>query len=481
MQKSPSTPSRPINPLIFLYLSGVLILLSVVNLASGFSLPIFLLLALLSLPLIIYRPLLGVLASLFTMILFERWFALVPFVFQDITIKIYPLDIFLFGSLLIAALRLPVGSTTSIPKNLRVVFFLYELIVVVVAAVSALRGADIEVVFSGVKNFAGYPLLAVLTAMVFKEPEDLRKLVKVFLFGGILTLVFFGIAVVTGHGVWTEFAPLSTTGERLFSIPHTLYASIAFLLLVSGSAHNVFTGRMKFFAPVLAFVLLVPIILSLHRHLWLGLIVGSIALVSASSISRGLRIARVSLMPVLLIAVAVGALVLVAPLDGVNQEWYALKERAMSLLELSHYRDVSSEWRALSWAEAVDVWLGAPIFGSGLDQSLSFEFEGAEQFTLVRDLHNDPLIILTQLGLLGFGCWITIFVLTLRNLRYHLENQELEWMRTTYVAVMILTITASIFSSYFQANVLIVPFWVLVGALWALASSQKSTKISGEF
>lgn len=462
----------PVDPLIFSLLSGVFVLIALLNLFVGFSLPFFVLLTLIALPFMIKRPVLAALASLLVMIVFERWFSLVPIVIQDVALKIYPIDVFLFGSLLIAALQLPRATFQRIPAKYLRMFILYELFIVIVAGVSLLQGGDVSLVLSGLKNFAVYPLIAPLVAVAFASKQSLEKLWSTLLYGGLFVFVFFLIALALGGGVWTEFTPLSTTGERMFSIPHTLYALIAVVLLISGYVTSAFPKHWASWTPSVALMLLIPVAFSLQRHLWLGFGVAAIVLLAVTTFQQKLRLTRLYALIVVLIA-TLGILYGVVSTGGatMSQNLYALQQRSVSLLSLSHYRDVSAEWRALSWEGAVNAWAQSPVLGVGFGEVVRFEFEGQEQSIYVRDLHNDPLAVLTQFGAVGFVLWVAAFAVCLPRALTVQQDATKEWIRVSALAIMGMILAASVFSSYFQANILIIPFWITLGALWSVTNA----------
>lgn len=424
----------------------------------------------------------GIYATVFLLVVFERFYTLQPLLIGKETYHVYPLDIVvaaIFFRVFLELLSKRIRLSLTIPMGFLLAFFVY---------VSFRFGFDIlnssdrslSVAFSTWKNYVFYGGIAMLTAILFQMKEHIFRFSR-FLCAGILVIfIFLAIGIMRGEGLWTEYTPLSTSGHRILAFPHAFYFSIAFLIgtvlfiHLRRSLRGVWRCVFLFAYPAL----LIGILGSLMRHLWLGIFVALISsmilfrketLLSMWSILR--TYALVTVLFVSLSCTVFLVLSSVAPSTESTQIFKVLGERLTSLGNAS---DTSIAWRGVVWKNAFNEFSGNPIFGTGFGNRVSVEMDGYQDYVEIRNMHNSWLALLVQSGIFGFS----LLVLFLGSLLVRVVHVSRRWavpdsFKLMEIALSTILIFCSIvfFSQpYLETNLLSLVFWVSSGLLLGIDS-----------
>ena len=137
--------------------------------------------------------------------------------------------------------------------------------------------------------------------------------------------------------------------------------------------------------------------------------------------------------------------------------------------------DSSFGWRMTVWQTGLQLWLTQPIFGTGLGLSV----QGLHDITWfnipMRDVHNNYLGILIQLGIIGFlfvVAWFISIIKTLSRLwkeRNHLSLFEQRLLFTVISWVVLFLIIFSI-SVYWDLNLFVIWWWIALAVVRWLSS-----------
>ena len=453
------------NLLAYLYLAGFIIL----GMAWGFSPLIYALFLLAAMIFVLPSHFLGLQLIIFSTMIFERWFALQPLVTEYSIYKIYPLDLIIIWAL-VGWLINQIWRRKNIiifgwTEKLLLAFMVLTGIYLITSLFNI--NADPEVSGSTFKNYAFYPLLYFLTIYSVQTKEQFKNILHLILFTGVLIIGFLVIGLFRGEGLWTEFTPLSTLGIRFLAGTHAFYLMIAALIALSLLAFDRF--RYKGLTTLIIIVWLSGIALSLMRHLWLALLVGLIFILVLVPITNRKNLIKLSIrsgsLIITLIVVAV-LLVNLFSLDNfsevLNSSYKVISERIASVFTSAN--DTSINWRLNFWQAAKNSWLENPILGLGFGQKLPLELGDWQTFEEIRNIHNSPLAIAIQMGLIG----ITLFGLFLlaeisAGFKYIFKNEELKPYYLGLLAALTAIFSASLFQPYLETNLTGIFFWILLG------------------
>src|SRR3989344_8774587 len=174
------------------------------------------------------RPKAGLSAILILTVLFERFFTLEALQFGRSIIKLYPLDMVLFGVYGGMLAKIFLNRTPFLWKQTDVWLMGFFVLATLYFGASffGFGNNTFAVAFSTWKNYVFYGMLFFVVPILCEKIDDLRQLIRYFLFAVIVGIVFVIIGVVKGNGLWTEFTPLSTEGVRLLAFPHAFYFSL---------------------------------------------------------------------------------------------------------------------------------------------------------------------------------------------------------------------------------------------------------------
>lgn len=401
---------------------------------------------------------------------FERQFTLSGLVMDKAVYKLYLLDLVLIFSFLATAI-------SQLRKRTKILFGWPEILLGVFMALVTIYltvslfdiNAEFAVAFSSFKNYFFYPLIYFLVILIIDSREKLKGFINLLLLVAVGLIGFIAIGFLNGAGLWTEFTPLSTGGVRYLAGTHALYMLFALLIAAALLFHN--RIRSPFLAiGIMAFWSL-GIGASLMRHLWLALAVGLATLLILME-----KPARISLKNYAVkIFLAVGSLAVVAIMffsltfysadySSLSRTASSFGDRLISLTDLS--ADISASWRTDLWRDAQNLWKENPAFGIGLGKSLLIDWGEYKNFEEIRNIHNSPLSIMVQMGLVGLASWLAFIVAVFwfcRNSIY--LDDDLKPYYLGIASGIAAFLIASLFQPYLETNLLGLWLWLFLGLL----------------
>lgn len=455
------------NIMAYLYIGGFIIL----GMTIGFSPIIYGLFLIMSLIFILPSYLLGIYIIIFMTMIFERWFSLSPLITDYSIYKLYPLDIIMIIAFLGWLINQVRSSTNKIffkwPEKILAIFIIVNVIYLIKSFFEV--NADAEVAFSSFKNYAFYPLLYFLIIYSVQTKKQLKNVVHLILLAGVAIISFIIIGLMRGEGLWTEYTPLSTAGVRFLAGTHAFYLMIAVLISLSLLAFDRFKN--KGFVSMIIIIWLAGITMSLMRHLWLSFFAGLLILLALIPITNRKNLIRSSFKSGAIIITVTTIVLLIVNLfplynfsQTVNDSYQVINQRIISIASGS--QDTSINWRINFWNAAKKSWLESPVTGLGFGKKLPLDLGEWQTFEEIRNIHNSPLAITIQMGLIGISLF-GLFVLTstLGNLKYILKSEELKPYYFGLLAATIAVLFASLFQPYLETNLTGIFLWILLGLL----------------
>ena len=410
-------------------------------------------------------PIAGVAAAVSVTMLWERFFTLTPFAVGDTLYKIYPLDIVLLATALAVLVRLRSRELKALKfESLDRVIIVWIGVVTAVFVYSTLFLAEskIELAFSTWKNYAFYALLYFLIRYLVQHKHDFALLLRTILWSGVGILGFVAVGIALGQGLWTEFTPLSTEGTRLLAPTHAFYLTIPFMLLLFKSEIKRYAREFLQYRGVLLWAWGIGVLVSLARHLWVSL---AAQLGGAYMRAQEVRFTIDTYVkkPVAIIAVigslAIGFLALNPSFDTDLQVVDQGKALVLRFSSFFSTGDVSFDWRKALWQESLRQYAQSPWLGIGFGREVTFPLPGYVYTTEARNLHNSPLGMLLQGGLITIA---SFGIMLLAAWRLYQDNRE----KTLPYALMLGGfLINSIFGTYFEINLLVVFFWLILGLM----------------
>ena len=455
--------------LAYLFLAGVIIL----SIWYGLSPVTYVIFAITAAVFILpsyYYLGLGIILSL-TMV-FEKFFTLQPLILDRQVYKLYPLDIVMV--LIIIAWIINFRFGRKKPKLFfgapEKVFLLFVIAVSLYLVRSIFDpNSQFLVAFSSFKNYAWYPLLYLITIYSIQDENKIKSFAHLILLNGAFILFFVLLGLVQGQGLWTEFTPLSTAGTRLLAATHAFYLTIAFMIGISLWAFK----RIKKdkLALTIMGLWLIGIVGSLMRHLWLSLAIALIFIYSLMPQENQVRLRNYILKSVLIIAAAVSVIFLIvniAPNINFAQSIYSplagLETRLVSFSQANS--DSSVTWRLDLWNNAKNIWLSNPIIGVGFGKEILIESGDWQSFEEIRNMHNSPLAILVQMGVVGAVLLFTFIALVIaKSWPYIFSDPELKPYYLGILGAIVALLVASLFQPYLETNLMGIFLWLLLGLL----------------
>jgi O-antigen ligase len=447
---------------------GLCLIISIVFTPSPI---IYLLLLAVAALFVIPEPLLGLGLIISLTMIFERFFTLQTLTVDDTIYKIYPLDI-VIGTMLIGIIahyrhtRERVALIWQLPEKLLALFVVFGLAHFILSLTTF--GADTAVAFSTFKNYALYPLLYFAVLALVKDARSLRYLMRTILATAVALIIFIAIGAIRGEGLWTEFTPLSTEGVRILAGTHAFYLSIATLITISLIAYQKL--RYPALTTAIISIWLIGIAGSLMRHLWLALLVALATLfilipkdAKKNSLKHGIYSTLV-----IISVICIGTwMVILVPTVDVGQQATATLDVVSERLESINNTttDTSASWRLELWKNALKAWSENPIIGIGFGQSLPLELGDWQTTEEIRNIHNSPLAILVQMGIIGFGLFagfvISVVAKSYQSLRTHPDAPYYFGI----IAALALLLFSSLFQPYLETNLTAIFLWLLLGLL----------------
>ena len=151
-------------------------------------------------------------------------------------------------------------------------------------------------------------------------------------------------------------------------------------------------------------------------------------------------------------------------MDKVTANLDALIERAATVVNLSE--DSSASWREDTWGQAKIEWLKNPFYGVGFGHQILVDTGDWQDFEELRNIHNSPLAIMVQTGLLGIavlGLFILAVLLSIRKKLF--ESADLAPYYLGLIGALAVFLISSIFQPYLETNLMGIWLWIILGLL----------------
>jgi hypothetical protein len=474
--------------------SIVILLMSILiggNLTMGFILPLFLIVSSISFLVSFRHPRAGIYAIIFLTFTWERFFTLAPIFIGRQEYKIYSLDIILVAIFLGVGFRI-FNSFVKNEKQFKtfkkqifqhkkiIKYFLVFIFLVGIhffLDIFLRQDLDRAVAFSSVKYYIFYPLLYLVTIILFDKKEYIKTLFK-FSLAGALAIIFFIIyGILNQGGLWTEFTPMSTRGIRIVAFTHGFYLTMAwlgiFIFVVLQKKYE-----KKYYLWLSIFM--VGILGSMMRHLWLGLGL-SLGITfflyfkkeNKQFIWKQLKFYLPGFMAGLIV---IGYLTVALPYSALNNV-------TSNVLQVVYERvvyvggvegDYIFSWRELAWRETSKQFIKQPLYGLGFGRQIYLETANYHDFVEVRNIHNSWLVLIVQLGVFVSGAFFLFFFNVIKII-FSTIREKLDWLNLTIGILIVNYIFIALFQPYLETNMLVIFFWILLGLATNLDTVKAQT------
>ncbi len=450
-----------ISLVIILLFAGFLAL----KLAFGFSLVLYLPLAICGLIMSIMVPAAGLTACLVLTIIFANYFSLQGIEIDKDLYKFYLPDILLMGSYIGLWARLAEGQIKlrwRWPETLLTVFILLTF-VYFIFSITVLNG-EFAAAFSSFKNYAFYPLIYFAVYLSFTSKASLKQLAY-FAFGGCLMVVYFiAYGIFAGKGLWTDITPLTTSGNRLLDFDHAFYLSLA---NIAGISYLVF-GRQADWKKAWSWLLpifLFGVVGSLMRHLWVAGLC-SLLFMFALPLVRRRPDAKKVFANYLVSGAAVVMIILLLvnlfPDLSVSRKMSEVKDQTVErIFSLANSQDTSFTWRSSVWESAWWQYRNNLFSGIGFGRKVFVEMPDYLDYVEVRNVHNSFLAIAVQMGLISFAILAAFLLWQFAGAIKRLKDWPI--VNVALASMMLFCFIAFLFQPYLEANFFNIVFWVLLG------------------
>lgn len=429
---------------------------------------------------IMVRPSSGLYILVICTMWFERHFTLAPLSLGSIAVKFYPIDFVILFLIISVIARMIFGGWKFQLKTLDRFILIFGAICTIGLVTAYIRGLDLSVAFGTYKNYFLYSIIYFLFAIILRAEEDWRSLMSWFFVGGFGLIFFLAFGLINGRGLWSEFTPLSTAGERLLAGTHTFYFVLFFFWLAGLFLWKKRKSGEKWFDNIWVWIALSlsagALVVSLVRHLWLAV---AFVLVFWLAFLPGLKTRLRYVFLVALTAIITTVWLsgyyysenVLRPGDqsGKISASQVLKERT-DIQYVTSMQDSSFRWRVSTWKIGYFAWTISPVFGTGLGYKIS-GFDNNWPFTIaLREIHNDYLAILFQLGMVGFivvGVWFLYMCYEFIKNRKLLSGDDLFRSRLfffSWSSILVLMVGFSI-SVYWDVNLYIIWWWLALAAM----------------
>lgn len=434
------------------------------NLTAGFIWPLYILAMAIGFIVSLIYPRSGLFAIVFLTMVFEKFFTLVSIHMGRSEYKIYPIDYLFAGILISLIIQIIFGKVKLRFKKADIILIGFILLNTIIFIWSVFVAKyDFALAFSTFKNYSFYSLFYFAAMFLIRNEDDLKRLFKFFLAGGIAIIIFIAIGLVRGEGLWIEFNPLSTEGTRTLGFAHGFYLSLAILPIFISLIFK--KNRTTLGSYALLTIWTVGILGTLMRHLWLA-ILAILAILyiflpgenKADFRKIGFRFA----IPALIALMLVFQITLVFPQSKLSDYKNSVVEtilvRTTSLANTSG--DESLSWRKLVWQSVYEKWKTSPAFGVGTGQRIYVETETYKEFIEARNIHNSLFAILLQTGLLGICVFFYFIYTVLKNLFKSKAAPIFKFSLLSMIGIYLIVI---MFQPYLEANMLGIFFWIVLG------------------
>lgn len=421
---------------------------------------------------------------------FERFFTLQLLELPGLALKLYPLDLLIALGICTVAYQLLTKHHRITLRRFDLPIILFVCLVGVVFLRSFFLETSIDLAFSTLKNYALYAIIYFLAIFTLPKQEDWKELTRWMLIASVGLFLFLLVGILRGSGIWSEYTPLSTSGVRLIAGTHTFYLTITLFAVVGISLWDkAKTPLLRLCNIIVPLLFTAAIIISLVRHLWVAGIV--LLLIWACVLQKKQRkklfgfLGRGALALSIVILLSGGVYWLVAgglPTQ-VTEAVIVMRER-LDVGSVLRLEDSSFGWRVATWQSALQMWRTEPIFGIGFGHMVSGAFQDYPFHIPVRDLHNDYMGILLQMGTIGLAFvlyWFGTLLVQLYNLwRKVRTSRNTFWKKHVFLwgnVVLLFMIVFSV-SIYWDINLFIIWWWLaLAGVRFALVEKHMITNV----
>ena len=455
-----------------------LFLLSLSTFLIGLNGWIFLVFLICCLPFIWLAPQAGILAALFITMIFGDHFSLMPLKLEDTIYKVYAIDFVLVLSFIIWFFKQEIGGVkikniASKKNNWLFVFFV--LIVLNLIRSLLITNVDMSLALATFKNYS-YLLLYFIILFMFPTQKDILRLVKILIWAGLPLLFFVIFGLLSGHGLWSELTP----GQRYLSGLHSYYLTfslVALLFFISSGSY--LWGRIK---TLLVFLLqLAGLIGGMFRHLWLGVLVAFSYLFFMMKVGHKKRIFKISGASLFLIIAIITAFLWGTGTFGAETNFLESKfitsvtGRITSLYQTGYLIESAAGWRLETWQVALHKFLENPFFGIAFGQKFFFEYRGFVDLVDIRNIHNDFMSLLVQLGIFGFLPFLIFSFLQFKDLKKVIKKggAATKALANIFMAWWLVAAFGVFFALYLMFNGTSIFYWTLMAMISILVKNEK--------
>lgn len=124
----------------------------------------------------------------------------------------------------------------------------------------------------------------------------------------------------------------------------------------------------------------------------------------------------------------------------------------------------------MAWDKAFKLLQASPFIGIGFGQKLSFDLLGWPMVIEVRELHNNFIGMILQMGALGFFSFIAFNIFLLREtyvLFRKISKKLYPYLLGSFVCYVLFIFSAN-FGTYFDTNVLVISYWIFIGIIFVI-------------
>lgn len=425
---------------------------------------------------------------------FERHFTLIPLEIGTTAYKIYPLDFCILFLALSLAARIVEGKIKWRTQPLDWFILIFGAMCSLGFLSSYWRNLDMALAFGTYKNYFLYAIVYILCVMILPLRDDWQRLMKWLIAGGVGVFFFLAYGLINGRGLWSEFTPLSTSGERMIAGTHAFYLAMFFFWVLAIFLFREAEKKIEWWrAFLLVFAMSfssLALIVSLVRHLWVAMIAVIILwLIFLPGLRQRLKylalIGVIGALTAVLLLVYSNAGKLIHGSDAVrtvSKTSQVLQERA-DIDYISSGGDSSFHWRLTVWRTGYNAWIAHPFLGLGLGYQIS-GYENNWPFHIaLREIHNDYLAILYQLGVIGLIAVIEMFIFLWYRFLQERENLLTDGIYDarlffSFWSAVVLFIAGFSISIYWDINLFVIWWWLALAQmrfLWVRRAAKKIT------
>jgi O-antigen ligase len=430
----------------------------------------------------------GIIAIFLFTMWFERFFTLQELVIDIHSYKLYPLDFLLIFSIFSVLIHLYAKKIHWKWHAFDWPILIFGGVVTAAFLRSLVSHSQFSLAFSTYKNYFLYAIVYFLVSVLFTTKKEWKFFMKWFAVGGVGLLFFLAYGLLSGSGLWSEFTPLSTYGSRLIAGTHIFYfVMFAFYLL----AHHLWQERgyteWKQVNYLLLLLSAVALVVSLVRHLWIAVAAIFVLWVFFLPKSKRYQLLHLagyvvgSVFIFFIVYLWLHGLILGELPKWIAEQQYIVTQR-LNIFSILQGHDTSFGWRTAMWSGALQTWWQQPLFGVGIGNVFSGFYEFTSFEIPVRDLHNNYLGMLLQLGILGVSSVVYWFFHILRQLstlwkKMRGEDAFETRMLFTWGSIIVLFMIVFSISVYWDINLFIIWWWLALAAIrWILVSRNIVSK-----